>query len=131
MEYKPYYTNMRPALTIIELVFVITIIGILGSVAMSKVSALRDDAKIITDVASMSACISDAGMYYTSLGKDLKAGDSDNCDSVKCFDITYGSSGSNFKVTTKPGGADYCDRVEELGGHLARTYNFHGNNVSL
>ena len=123
--------KMRSAFTMIELIFVIVIVGILGSVAMTKLSAVRDDAKITTDIANMSACISDAGMYYTSLGKDLKSGDSHNCDSVKCFNITYGSGGSNFKVETNPNGEDYCGRVDELGGHLARTYNFHGNNISL
>ena len=125
------FQKMQPAFTIIELIFVMLILGILGSIAMTKLFAVRDDAKITTDIANMSACISDAGMYYTARAHDLKSGDSDNCDSVKCFDITYAHNGSNFKVTTNPNGADYCDRVDELGDHLARTYNFHGNRISL
>ena len=127
MEFK----RMRPAITMIELTLVIVIIGILASIAIERLFATRDDAKITTDIANMSACINDAGMYYTAYAKNLQDGDSDNCDSVKCFDITYGTDDSDFTVDTNPDGADYCDRVDELGGHLAKTYHFHGTNVVI
>jgi len=123
--------HLRPAFTMIELILIIAIIGILASIALTKLFAVRDDAKITTDIANMSACISDAGMYYTARAQDLQEGDSDSCNNVKCFNITYATSNSNFKVETNPNGADYCDRVDELGGHLAKTYNFHGTRVSL
>jgi len=123
--------NMRSAFTMIELIFVMVVVGILASVALGRLAAVRDDAKITTDIAKMSACISDAGMYYTARAQDLSAGDSDNCDSVKCFNIIYGTNGSNFTVSTNPLGDSYCKRVNELGGHLAGVYNFHGNRISL
>jgi len=129
MEYKPYYTNMRSAFTMIELIFIMVVVGILASIALTRLFAVRDDAKITTDIASMSACISEAGMQYTAMGKDLKEGDSYNCDSVKCYNITYAHNGSNFKVETNSSGAGYCERIDDLGGHLAKTYNFHGTNV--
>jgi hypothetical protein len=68
-------------------------------------------------------------MQYTATGKDLKKGDSYNCDKVKCYDITYSHDGNNFKVETNSSGASYCSRINELGGHLAKTYNFHGTHV--
>ena len=128
---KKIDTNMRQAFTMIELVFIIAIIGILASTALGRLFTVRDDAKITKDIANMSACISDAGMAYTAMGQDLQAGDSDNCDSVKCFTITYGSTSSNFTVATNPTAEDYCSRVDELGGHLAKTYHFHGSRISL
>jgi len=125
-------SNLRKAFTQIELILIIVIIGILASIALTRLFAVRDDAKITTDIANMSACINDAGMYYTARSQDLQEGDSDNCDKVKCFTITYASDdNSDFTVETNPSGEDYCERVDELGGHLAKTYHFHGSRVSL
>jgi len=123
--------HFRKAFTMVELILVIVIVGIIASIALTRLFAVRDDAKISTDIASMSACISDAGMYYTARGLDMPSGASDNCDAVKCFTITYASSSTDFAVVTNPNGADYCERVDELGGHLARTYHFHGSRISL
>jgi prepilin-type N-terminal cleavage/methylation domain-containing protein len=120
--------HMRPALTMIELIFVIVIIGILGGVAFNKLAAVRDDAKLTTDLSQMATCINDAGMHYTSRGVDMSAGQSDACDNVKCFTITYGS---DFVVATAPNAQPYCSRVNELGGHLAKTYHFHGSRISI
>jgi len=125
------FQKMRPALTLIELTLVIAIVGILSIIALERLFATRDDAKITTDIANMAACINDAGMYYTSYAQDLQEDDSDNCKKVKCFDITYGNGSGDFAVATNPNGADYCDRVDELGGHLAKIYHFHGTNVVL
>jgi prepilin-type N-terminal cleavage/methylation domain-containing protein len=120
--------RMRPALTMIELIFVIVIVGILGGIAFNKLAAVRDDAKLTTDIAQMATCINDAAAYYTAKGIDMTAGQSDACDNVTCFTITYGS---DFIVATNTTADNYCTRVDELGGHLAKTYHFHGTSVSL
>ena len=61
-------TNMRAGFTMIELIFVIVIIGILAAIAMNKLSATRDDAKISQIVANTKTFVNDAKAYYTAQG---------------------------------------------------------------
>jgi general secretion pathway protein G len=52
----------------IELIFVIVIIGILAAVAIPKLAATRDDAKISNIIANTRTAIGDMTSYYTSQG---------------------------------------------------------------
>ncbi len=126
---ETFYQNSRPAYTVIEFIFIILIIGLLGAMAIPKLAATRDDAKLSTDISNMARCINEAGSKYAATDVDMAAGDSVACDAVKCFNITYGSDGSNFIVTTNPGAASYCSEVDEVGSHLAKTYVFKGTRV--
>jgi len=122
---------MRKAFTMIELIIIIVIIGVLAGLAYGKLSTVRDDAKITKDISNMATCINDASSIYTSRGVDIHAGDSENCDKVKCFTITYAHDGRDFKVQTNPTAESYCSRVDELGGHLAKTYTFRGSHLTF
>jgi len=59
---------MRSALTMIELIFVIIILGVLASVALPKLQSTRDDAKIATIAQQAEAAIGEIMAVYTATG---------------------------------------------------------------
>ena len=58
----------RAGFTMIELIFVIVILGILAAVAVPKLSATRDDAKVAKGATELATLIGDIGSYYTAQG---------------------------------------------------------------
>ncbi|MCI6988587.1 MAG: type II secretion system GspH family protein [Campylobacter sp.] len=53
----------------IELIFVIVILGILAAVAIPRLAATRDDAEISKAVTNINTLVSDITAFYTSKGK--------------------------------------------------------------
>ena len=60
---------MKKGFTMIELIFVIVILGILASVAIPRLAATRTDAEIAAAVANIRTLISDAAAYYAVKGE--------------------------------------------------------------
>ncbi|MDY5466670.1 MAG: type II secretion system protein, partial [Campylobacter sp.] len=59
---------MKKGFTMIELIFVIVILGILASVAIPRLAATREDAEISATVANLRTLLSDASSYYAVKG---------------------------------------------------------------
>ena len=60
---------MKKGFTMIELIFVIVILGILASVAIPRLAATRTDAEIATTVANLRTLLIDLNSYYVVKGK--------------------------------------------------------------
>ena len=70
---------MKKGFTMIELIFVIVILGILASVAIPRLAATREDAEIATTIANLRTLLSDATSHYAAKG---------NFDGAKWKDLT-------------------------------------------
>ena len=60
---------MKKGFTMIELIFVIVILGILASVAIPRLAATRTDAEVSALAGNIRTLISDAAAYYTVKGE--------------------------------------------------------------
>ena len=59
---------MKKGFTMIELIFVIVILGILASVAIPRLAGTREDAEITTGIANLRTLLSDITVFYVAKG---------------------------------------------------------------
>ena len=60
---------MKKGFTMIELIFVIVILGVLASVAIPRLAATRDDAEVAKAATNLTTAVNDLTAYYTAKGK--------------------------------------------------------------
>ena len=108
----------RSAFTMIELIFVIAILGILAVILIPKLSATRGDARQTTLVANVKICINDLGS--NSLSKDLDITDSyiasfSSCAQAnKAISSTIEANGTKAILVSNTGTS--LDGVHTFGG---------------
>ena len=78
---------MRKGFTMIELIFVIVILGVLASVAIPRLAATRDDAEVAKAATNLTTAVSDITAYYTAKGH-FRSGSSANAKAVTFDKIT-------------------------------------------
>ena len=124
---------MKTAFTMIEVIFVIVIIGILSAIAIPKLAATKSDAEASKIVNALSTCINDAGNEYIFTGSFHHRTQQDenltvSCRyAIKCFDITESDSNGSLSVASNSSALPECKLSQEIAKKniLASVHDFY------
>ncbi len=146
---------MKKAFTMIELVFVIVILGILASVAIPKLAATRDDAEIMAGIQRINSMVSDIGSYYTAHGifaevekmtneELLKDTDftkfsgtltgktahfANTARTKKCFSITIDDMNGTLNISSLNDPSAFCQALVSQLGKAVGAHQFGGSAI--
>ena len=145
--------SKREAFTMIELVFVIVILGILASVAIPKLTATRDDAEAAASVVEVNNIITGIGTYYTANGVFSKLSDmtneklvdasfndydgnlttlsyfSNDAKTAKCLSFQIDDLNGSLTVKFENSSVGLCVAMDELLKNSIKVHNFGGSRI--
>ncbi len=141
----------KRAFTMIELIFVIVILGTLASIVIPRLASTRDDAEIARACANITRALSDMASYRVSQAnfsiisqmtdiRDFSTPSANFADenattnfkvgSVECLEFKSVGDG-NISVKFINFTDNLCIRVKELCGKSAKVYKFGGSGVKM
>ena len=103
---------MKKGFTMIELIFVIVILGVLASVAIPRLAATRDDAEVAKAATNLTTAVSDITAYYTAKGSFYEGKTSQNTTGTKITDFTKLTNALDKDGNLNVKGKTACVKVE-------------------
>ena len=110
--------NSRSAFTLLELVFVVVIVGMLASISIPKLQATRNDARVATELESIAVRLQTILMKYTATST-FRISDTAYITNI-CYNFTasYEEDGAIFVDVLRNDSNDMvCDEVTKRAEH--------------
>ena len=126
---------MKKGFTMIELIFVIVILGILASVAIPRLAGTKADAEISAAVANLRTLVSDANVYYVAKGGfDLSAGASPSItttwNQITNVPVSAPTNTLSTNTSLRVSGVDCIDfLITKENGNLPAYFTFAKNST--